>query len=482
MRLEERKGAGGMRIGQWIFVAVLVIAAAFAGYALRGRSSSSQAAPAGGSGQAASASQKSGGKSSAQTGRSTGAVIAVQTATSQSGTLVAQRQTAGTVQPVTSSQVASQAAGVVSQVLANVGDSVKAGQAVIQLDDSQLRIAVQNAQLALQNARINLTTQTNATHDATQKLQQQLQAAQTSLSTAENSYASAQKVYALGGLSNNDLNNAKAALDTARANYSAAQTALAQNARAGNESLAQLQVAVSQAQNQLQNAQINLANATLRAPFAGQIAAINVTMGEAVGTNSQPFTLVSPERQVAFNVPPTDAASITPGQVLSFNTVSQSFQVKVNQRAATPINQNVPLTARILGNTLPPAGTVGTLSYSVRLAQGTLIPIAALQNDGVNNYVFVVEGGKAKIQNITVLAQAASSAAVSGVMAGQAVILNPPPGLLDGSSVTQTSSQTPSSTQGTQSPKSQPQPNSTKNPSSSSSTPPSSTPKGGGQP
>lgn len=450
MQVEGRKGATSMRWGQWIGVAILMAAAGVGGYVLRGNSSSAAPAAAGSSrsgtqGQFGQGSfQRQPGQGSARAG----AIILVQTDTSKAGTLVAQRQAAGTVEPVTQSQVAAQTTGVVSKILANVGDTVKPGQPILQLDDSQLRIAVQNAQLALQNARINLTTQTNATNDATVKLQQQLQAAQTSLTNAQISYQSAQRVYQLGGLSVNDLNSAKANLDTAKANLSAAQSALAANQRAGSETLAQLRVAVDQAQNQLQQAQINLANATIRAPFAGQISAINVAVGEAVGSSSQPFTLVSPERQVRFSVPPTDAASIRPGQILSFNTGAQTFQIKVDQRPAAPVNQMVSLTARILGENLPPAGAVGTLIYPVRLAQGTLVPIAALQNDGTRNYLFVVENGKAKAQTVTVLAQAGNQAAVSGVAPNLEVIINPPPGLLDGSSVAKVGSQTPGSSYG----------------------------------
>lgn len=442
MQIEGRKGATGMRIGQWVLVAALVVAAGIGGYVLRG--TSSPASEAAGGSRAGTQGQFGQGGFQGQPGQGfgrAGVTITVQTDTSQTGTLVAQRQAAGTVQPVTQSQVAAKTTGVVSKILANVGDTVKAGQPVLQLEDSQLRIAVQNAQLALQNARINLTTQTNATADATLKLQQQLQAAQTALANAQISYQSAQRVYKLGGLSVNDLNSAKAALDTAQANVSAAQSALAANQRAGNESLAQLRVAIAQAQNQLQQAQINLESATIRAPFAGQISAINVAVGEAVGSSSQPFTLVSLERQVRFSVPPADAASISPGQTLTFNTGAQSFQVKVDQRPAAPVNQTVSLTARILGNTLPQAGTVGTLTYPVRLAQGTLVPIAALQNDGTRSYVFVVEGGKAKATTVTVLAQAGSQAAVSGLGPNLEIIVSPPPGLLDGSSVAKAGSQ-----------------------------------------
>ncbi len=80
-------------------------------------------------------------------------------------------------------------------------------------------------------------------------------------------------------------------------------------------------------------------------------------------------------------------------------------------------------------------GVIGTLSYSLALAHGTIIPTGSLQTNEDQNFVYVVEGGKAVVRRITILAESGSSAAVTGVDAGSVVVLNPPPGLLDGSIV-----------------------------------------------
>src|SRR5271157_3006030 len=72
--------------------------------------------------------------------------IPVQAVTILIGPLKTSNDTAGTVVPVTLSSVASQVSGVVSAVPRLAGDWVKAGATVVQLDDSQLRLAVQNAQ------------------------------------------------------------------------------------------------------------------------------------------------------------------------------------------------------------------------------------------------------------------------------------------------------------------------------------------------
>ena len=47
-----------------------------------------------------------------------------------------------------------------------------------------------------------------------------------------------------------------------------------------------------------------------------------------------------------------------------------------------------------------------------------MIPTGALQTNEDKNFVYVVEGGKALVRQITILAESGNTAAVSGVDAG----------------------------------------------------------------
>jgi hypothetical protein len=78
---------------------------------------------------------------------------------------------------------------------------------------------------------------------------------------------------------------------------------------------------------------------------------------------------------------------------------------------------------------------VGTVSYSLNLAHGAIVPIGSLQTEEDKEYVFAIINGKAVIKDITVLGQSETNAAVSGIEDGTEVIMNPPPGLLEGSTV-----------------------------------------------
>ena len=363
------------------------------------------------------------------------AVIAVQAVPVQTGALVVEHQTSGTVKPVMQSQVVGQMSGVVSRVVRKAGDWVDRGDTVIQLDDSELRLSVKTAQASLEAARINLSTGQDTTKQANPRLDLQVRSAQSALSAAQTSYDSKKALFALGGATSTDVDRAKSDLELAQANLEAARTALDQNQKADVQNIAQLKLAVDQADFALQQAQLNLQHAAIKAPYAGRLVAVNVMPGELVSQNAAAFILASREQEVDFDVPPADAASLPLGVPVKFTVNGSDHRLAVSQAPDVPLNGVVPMVAAVPAALPLSFGVIGTLSYSLALAHGTIIPTGSLQTNEDQNFVYVVEGGKAVVRRITILAESGSSAAVTGVDAGSVVVLNPPPGLLDGSIV-----------------------------------------------
>jgi multidrug efflux pump subunit AcrA (membrane-fusion protein) len=361
--------------------------------------------------------------------------VPVQSVAVHVGPLRTDNLTAGSVVPATQSLVASQVAGVALAVMHQAGDWVKAGATVVQLDDSQLKLAVQSAESNLAIARINFDIGQDDVNQSNPKLQLQVQSAQSALDSAQKNYDSQKALFDVGGISGSQLDTAKSQLQQAQANVEAAKTALDQNNKSGTQTLAQLKLAIDQAQNALQIARLNLQYAAIKAPFAGQIAAVNVNPGVYVGLSTPVFSLVSAEKEVDFNVPPADAPTLSLGTTVRFSYLGKDYSARVSQAPSAPINGTVPMVAELPRSANLPYGTVGTVTYTVTLATGTLIPIAALQVNEDQNYVFTVENGKAATRPITIFAETGTTAAVSGLTEAAQVILNPPPGLLPGSSV-----------------------------------------------
>ncbi len=423
-----------IKLRSQIVAGTVVVVLAFAGCSAKASGSSQTQDQVQIQGKPAQAGPAQGGAAQGAPGaRSRGGPIQVQGALVHIGPLVVENGTAGTVLPATQSSVATQVAGVVATVIHKAGDWVKEGDPVIQLDDSQLKLSLQIAQANLENAKINLATGQDTTTQANPKLALQVQSAQSALSSAQKSFDASQAMFKLGGISASALDSAQSQLQQAQANLAAAKTALDQNQKADTQTLAQLKIAVDQATNQLLQAQLNLRNSAIRAPFSGQISAVNVTPGEYVSQNLAAFIIVSRDLEVDFSVAPADALSLKVGTVLRFTYAGKSYPVRVKQAPSAPINGIVPMVASFTGNLT--YGAVGTISYSMTLANGALVPIAALQTNENQDFVYAIRDGKAVNQPITILAESGTAAAVSGLEEGTTVILSPPPGLLPGSAV-----------------------------------------------
>jgi multidrug efflux pump subunit AcrA (membrane-fusion protein) len=376
------------------------------------------------------------GKTAASPARGPGiAEIAVQVVPVTIDALVVEHQTSGTVNPVMQSQVAGQVGGIVARVLRRAGDRVEKGDAIVQLDDSQLRLSLRTAQASLEASRINLSTTQDTTAQANPKLDLQVNSAESALSVAQRNYDSKKALFDLGGATGAEMDKAKSDLSMAQANLEAARTAQDQNRKADLQNIAQLKLAVDQAGFAVQQAQLNLEHASIKAPFAGRLVAVKVEEGEFVSQNAPAFIIASQEREVDFSVPPSDAPSLRVGAPVTFILGGKSYALRISQTADVPLNGVVAVTAAVPASMALTYGAVGAVRYSLTLARGALVPTGSLQTSEDRNFVYVVRAGKAEMRQITILTESGSTAVVTGVAAGDMVILNPPPGLLDGSVV-----------------------------------------------
>ena len=403
---------------------------------------SSGGAPAGGANAAAAqpapaGSQATGG--GAVPGQRRQGGVTVQVTEAVEGALAADRKAAAAVSTATQSQVAALVSGVVRSVAHRPGDWVKEGEAVVQLDEAQLRIGLANAQASLDSARINLAAVQDSTTQNNAKLSLQVQSAQAACDAAQKYYDAQKALFDLGGISGSALDTANAQLASAKAALETARIALDQNQRGvattASQNIDALRVAVTTAQNNLEQAQLNLRNAAIRAPFAGQISAINVAPGMYVGLNTAVFVLVSPERQVSFGIPPQDAPALPSGAALRFEYLGASIPLSVRQAPSAPVNGVVPMVAGGPGLGSLPFGVVGEVVYRVVLARGVIVPMSAIGTADNRNVVYVVEDGKVAVRAVEVVAESGAAAAVTGLGRGSLVIVSPPPGLVPGAQV-----------------------------------------------
>ncbi len=235
--------------------------------------------------------------------------------------------------------------GVVAEVSASEGDQVKPGQALARLDNTLLKLAVQDAQLKLKQAELDLEKATkpadpadlNAADKAIEAAQAALNNAQgmqpTTLNTAQIALRNAQLVFDQAerdyahqldrqkwGLDvDKDLalqtskvryENARADLEIARRDAASANVRASESVLAGQKTLTAAQadyaalkrqpepeqvkaaqLAVETAKLALAQAEADLQDATLIAPVGGVVAEVNLKVGQPASPGAPAITL-----------------------------------------------------------------------------------------------------------------------------------------------------------------------------------------------
>lgn len=217
---------------------------------------------------------------------------AVETAPVQQGVFRVSVSGPGTLEAVQTLAVKPAVNGTVLR-LPTVGDRVQRGQLIVQLDPTNYTRALENARLTLQKAQANLD-KLRADQASTQAANRQ------NIASAEVAYANArrdleaartnlqatQKLFDLGGASAQSLQSARdayakaqAALEVAQVNLNTARQALSLRNSANAQDMRNAQIAVEQARLEVKNAEENLANTKIYAPFDGVVAEVNAQVG-----------------------------------------------------------------------------------------------------------------------------------------------------------------------------------------------------------
>jgi RND family efflux transporter MFP subunit len=319
--------------------------------------------------------------------------------------------------------VSAKITGKVAEVLIEEGMRVEAGAVLARLDDTEAR-----AQLALARAELAAATS-------------QLAEIQSRLAQAERDAARQQELFRRELVSAQSMEAAGAERDTLRARLAAAREQ------------------VNVAEESVRVARVQLDNTVIRAPFAGMVVAKAAQPGEIISpmsagggfTRTGIGTIVdmdSLEIQVDVNeafinrVRPKQPVEATlnaypdwkiPANVIAIIPTADRSKATVKVRIA--IERGDPRIVPDMGVRvafLDPEPARGAAS------QGVLVPAEAVQADGAAGVAFVVaEGGTVERRSVTLGASTGGVRQVlTGLRAGERVVLSPPAALEDGDRVT----------------------------------------------
>ncbi len=406
----------------------------------------------------------------------------VQTTPVQRGTLIATVNAAGNVSTPEEAAMAFQTSGKVAKVSVQVGDKVKKGQLLMQLDTTDLQLSLRNAQInlasaqasydstkaslqfAIQTAQANLASakasydDTKAKNDqninqlivaksALDKAATALQTAQgaynaiawrgdvgmttqaANLQTATADYDSALANYKITAAGINDT-----ALRTAQAQLDNAQTALEQAQKNLDTSMRTAQAQLDAAQLAVQTATRNLDNASIYAPFDGVISQVNFSAGDSASSGTAVAIADLSNLQIKVTIAEVDLPRIKVGESsqLSFDAIpGKNYNAKViaigpvGTITSGVVNYPVIVSITDADDSVKP-GMTANLNIIVDQRQNVLlVPNRAVRTQGNQKTVTVLYKGQQITTPITTgLSNDSSTEVISGLQEGDQVVLN----------------------------------------------------------
>lgn len=270
--------------------------------------------------------------------------------------LTAHRQTVQQVVPVSGALRALQTAVIKARVPGELqgltkreGDPVRAGEVLARVDPTEGQARVRQAD-------------------------QQAQAALAQVQIAQRALSNNQALVGQGFISTTALDTAQANLAAAQANHRAAQAAL-------------------------DIARKSLADAVLKAPFAGQVSARLANNGERVAVEARILELIDTSAfELEAALSPADATTVQVGQTVSLRVEGQPQALAARVARISPSVQPGSRSVLVYLQVAPTPGLRQGLFAQghivVATAQGVAVPQTAVRNDKPQPYVQLVEQGK----------------------------------------------------------------------------------------
>ena len=359
----------------------------------------------------------------------------------QSAPLVRTLQFSARVATLSRVDVGSTVTGRVAQVRVMEGTQVRQGDVLVQLESDELRAALAQAVAAERQAKARLEGLRSTGRTAAQAARAQADA---SLQAASASLARVQQLVAEGFYSPAQLDEARRAVDVARAQQLGAQAQLQANADAGTE-VAQAQAQLALAQAATVAAQARLAQATLVAPADARVLVREVEPGQIVqpGKALLSLALAGPTQLVA-QVDERFLEQLQLGQpawVVADAFAEQRFAARVlsiapavdAQRGAIEVKFSIEQAPAFLREDM-------TLSVEVETArrERTLVlPQAALRGPagGDQASVLVLQDGRAQVRNVRLGLRTLDAVEVLGGLKESDTVLRGHASLQDGQRV-----------------------------------------------
>ncbi len=343
--------------------------------------------------------------------------------------------------------VAPQTSGKVVALGVDIGTYVKRGQMILTLDDSELKLRVdqslaqlEQAKAAVRQAEEKIGLKSGQAFDPNRVAE--VAGAKVSLDLADKNLHRAEKLIESGDVSRSFYDQQKAQRDQLKEQYDAAIAQARQNYAA----VAVARTNVANAEAQLALARKSLSYSTVSAPIDGFVAERTADVGEYVSPQGKVATIVrvNPLR-IRIDIPEQTIPEVHVGQSVSMSTSAwpdKNFSGRIARIApnVTANSRTLTVEAEIENSSgvLKPGQFATVRILQARAAPAVLVPARAVITESSVSRVFVVKNGRAA-QRLIQIGQAEGDLVEvkSGVTAGEQVATSNVEQLSDGMGVKQ---------------------------------------------
>ena len=242
----------------------------------------------------------------------------------------------GKVKALNTVDVGAQVSGEVTRLYVDVGDEVKKGDLIAQIDQVTQKNTLSNQQATLEQGRAGLQSaqaEYFSRKAGLESAQADLASREADLKQAISDYDRLRPLLAQDAISQQEVQTAKTNVDKARASVAAAKAAI-KTAQAAvvtaQANIASNEADIRKAETNLSTASTDLGYTTIRAPIDGTVVAVVTEQGTTVNANQAAPTIVTladlSTVRINAQISEADVINVKAGMPVYFNTIGNPDQ------------------------------------------------------------------------------------------------------------------------------------------------------------
>lgn len=329
----------------------------------------------------------------------------------------------------------------IEKIYVEQGDIVAKQQILMKLDATYVNDSLLQAEAAYQSAISNLNQAKERQSSSIIQTEAQLAIAEDTFNQAQKNLDDMTEKHEDGWISDSQFDQAKSAFLQAENNLKIAKDSVVK--AKSNSNIEAVKIAVDQAELGVKQAKRALVDTNVYASIAGQVASINVGVGDMASPQIPAIQIINQDIvYVSLNVTGNSLKNFKEGRVIDIYIPSLEQKVEGKVTFISPIANEQTLTFLVeveinnQNNQLKSGMFVETILTLSNNEEYIVIPTRAVMGTGKETYVYIVDDGKAYKKDIEVMDMSTEETIlISGLAVDDVIIVKGQYSVVDGSEV-----------------------------------------------